>query len=341
MRVQRMSVFVLAFVFAIAALQGADAGEKTEKIGKYDIKVPNKPRKDLEIALVYQNVTEPFTALVDKGIQAAKKEFGVNCYITGATDFDPQSQYKVTEDLIVKGVDGLSVMVLDEQVLMPVINQALAAGIPTTCWNVDSEHSDRLGFIGEDLEKAGAATADAMVAFLKGKGAVIISTVAANATWSQKREKGVRDVLAKHPGIKVLQLVNATGDKSTAYAACENALLANPDVDGVIDLGGCQTMWATLFKSKGVGHIDSEKPIYTSGHDLFEDLLYQIKDGYATVSFGQNPYDQGYETVKQLVQFLESGDPGVFKVVDTGLTRVDRSNVDDFIRRLKAGEPIG
>lgn len=338
---RRHAILAVAVLLACAVFMAAAGEAKSVKIGKHDIKVPAKQPKDLEIALVYYNMAEPFAALVDKGVQAAKKEFGVNCYLTGPTDFDPQSEYKVVEDLITKGVDGISVMALDEQVMRPVINKALESGIPATTWNVDSESSDRLGFIGEDLEKAGAATAEAIAEYIKGEGTVILSSVAANATWSQKREKGVRAVLAKYPKIKVLQFVNATGDKQTAYAACENALIANPDVDAIIDIGGCQTMWATLFKAKGIGNLKSEKPIYTAGHDLFADLLYQIKDGYATVSFGQNPYDQGYETVKQMYQFLTTGDAKVFKVIDTGLTRVDASNVDDFIRRLKAGEPIG
>ena len=182
---------------------------------------------------------------------------------------------------------------------------------------------------------------DGLIGHMGEEGKVIITTVAVNAIWSQKREMGVRSVLEKYPGIEILELVNAPGDEQTAYAALENALLANPDLDGMISCGGTQYLWARLLENKGMGGIGSDHPIYNTGHDLYEEKLIQIKDGWATVAYGQNPYEQGYQAVKQIYEFLTTGDASKFKDIDTGVFRVDKSNVEKVLEMLYDGEPIG
>lgn len=316
-------------------------GKETVKIGEYDIKVPDKDASELEIPVVYMNITVPFAGLIKQGVDAAAEEFGVNAYMTGPTDWSTESQYKVIEDLITKGVDGISIAVLDIPGLTPVIQKALEVGIATTCFNVDAPESGRLSFTGEDLYLAGAETSEGVIEHMGEEGKVIISSVAVNAIWSQKREMGVRSVLKKYPGIEILELVNAPGDEQTAYATLENALLAHPDVDAMISCGGTQYLWARLLENKGIGHIDSDHPIYNTGHDLYEEKLIQIKDGWATVAYGQNPFEQGYQAVKQIYEFLTTGDPSSFKDIDTGVFRVDRSNVEKVLEMLYDGEPIG
>ena len=316
-------------------------GKETARIGEYDIKVTDKDPSKIEIPVVYMNITIPFAGLIKQGVDAAAEEFGVNAYMTGATDWSTEAQYKVIEDLITKGVDGISIAVLDIPGLTPVIQKALEAGIPTTCFNVDAPESGRLSFTGEDLYLAGAETSKGLIEHMGEEGKVIITTVAVNAIWSQKREMGVRSVLEKYPGIEILELVNAPGDEQTAYAALENALLANSDLDGMISCGGTQYLWARLLENKGMGGIGSDHPIYNTGHDLYEEKLIQIKDGWATVAYGQNPYEQGYQAVKQIYEFLTTGDTSKFKDIDTGVFRVDESNVEKVLEMLYDGEPIG
>jgi simple sugar transport system substrate-binding protein len=323
-----------------AAVTTAAAAD-TVKIGDYTFKRSTKDPKDLEIAVFYMNITHPFAQLIKAGVDAAAKEFNTNAYLTGSLEWSTESQITVLEDLISKKVDGLSLAVLDIPGITPVIQKALSEGIPTTCNNVDAPDSGRLGFTGEDLYKSGVATADALVEAMGEEGDVILSTVGVAAFWSQERERGVRDVLAKYPGIKIVGMLDCAGDEQTAYAALENGLTANPNLKGHISCGGTQQLWARLLKTRDVGNKDSAKPIYSTGHDIYEETLTGIIEGWTTASFGQNPYEQGYQAVKQIYQFLTTFDPTVFKVTDTGLLRIDSTNAVEYLGRLKAGEPIG
>jgi len=333
------AVLTIPIIFIGAKKEEVKA--RTVKIGEYELKVPDKDPSELEIALVDMNVVNPFHAKLKAGVDAAAEELGVNAYITGATGWDIDAQINIIENMITKGVDGLSVVVIDIPALTPLIQRALDAGIPTTCFNVDAPDSGRLSFVGEDLYLAGAETAEALVEHMGEEGDVFISSVALMAIWSIKREDGVMSVLNNYPNINIVERLNCPGDEQTAYATLENALLAHPEIDGHISLGATHYLWSRLLKNKNIGNIDSANPIYSTGHDLYEEKLHQIEEGWSTVTFGQNPYEQGYQGVKQLYEFLTTGDPSVFKEIDTGVFPVDRSNVQEILDRLYNGEPIG
>jgi ABC-type sugar transport system substrate-binding protein len=331
---------LLAVLVALAFLGTLGfAAPKTVTVNGYNFKLTNKKPKDIEIAVVYMNVTIPFAQFIKSGVDAAAKEFGVKAYMTGPTEWGTEPEIKVVEDLITKKVDGISVAVLDIPGMTPIIQKGLKAGIPVTCNNVDAPDSGRLGFVGEDLFLAGAATAKSVVGKMGTKGKVSVSSVAIGAIWSIKRQDGVMSVLNKYPGIQIVDTINAEGDEQSAYAALENSFIAHPDISGHISFGGTDYLWGRLMENKKVGNASSKKPIYSSGHDLYEEKLLQIKAGWTTTAYGQNPYKQGYEAVKQLFEFVTKGT--LPTVIDTGIVEVNQQNVDTWLQKIKDGEPVG
>jgi simple sugar transport system substrate-binding protein len=331
---------LLAVLIAVAFIASVGfAAPKSVTLNGYTFKLTNKKPKDIEIAVIYMNVTIPFAQFIKQGVDAAAKDLGVKAYMTGPTEWGTEPEIQVMENLITKKVDGISVAVLDIPGMTPVIQKALKAGIPVTCNNVDAPDSGRLGFVGEDLFLAGAATANSVVGKMGTKGKVIVSSVAIGSIWSRKRQDGVMSVLNKYPGIQIVDTVNAEGDEQSAYAALENSYLAHKDIKGHISFGGTDYLWGRLMENKKVGSADSKNPIWSSGHDLYEEKLIQIKNGWTTTAYGQNPYKQGYEAVKQLYEFLTKGTPPT--VIDTGIVEVNRQNVDEWLQKIKDGEPVG
>jgi len=331
---------LLAVLVALAFVASLGfAAPKTVSMNGYTFKLTTKKPKDIEIAVIYMNVTIPFAQFIKAGVDAAAKEFGVKAYMTGPTTWETEPEIKSVEDLITKKVDGISVAVLDIPGMTPIIQKALKAGIPVTCNNVDAPDSGRLGFVGEDLFLAGAATAKSVIGKMGTKGKVIVSSVAIGSIWSRKRQDGVMSVLNKYPDIKIVDTINAEGDEQAAYAALENSFIAHPDITGHISLGGTDYLWGRLMENKKMGNVASKKPIYSSGHDLYEEKLLQIKNGWTTTAYGQNPYKQGYEAVKQLYELLTKGT--LPTVIDTGIVEVNQGNADEWLQKIKDGEPVG
>ncbi len=333
---------------ASTAQESASSGKpSTVNFGEYEINVPDKDPSALEIAIVYMDVTNPFGQLIKQGVDAAAEELGCNAYMTGPTAFSTEEQARVIEDLITKKVDGMSIAVVDIPGLTPYIQKSLQAGIPTTCFNVDAPDSGRLAFAGQDLFKSGQETGRQLAKLIIEKygadtnGTILVSTISAESEWSILRENGARDILSKELPNVTITTNNVPGDEQTEYAGIESAYTATPDLIGVISTGGGNNiLWGNLLKEKN-RNVNSDNPIYVVGHDVYENGLEQIIDGWASVALSQNPYDQGYYAVKTLYDFLTTGDTNEMVSKDTGILVVDQSNAAETLQELIDGKPIG
>lgn len=326
-----ISVVVLV-LFVLLSLQVAMADEF-----KLADRIVEKVKKGetLNFKVVYHNTGINFAMVLKKGVEDAAKEFGVNAEFTGPVEPNVEAQVAMIENFIASEVDGLAVSNVSAEALNPAIERAIKAGIPTVSFNSDAPGSKRLAFFGQDLVQSGRTQAEILVEYMGTKGKVLIFSCDAAAAWSLDREKGVREILEKYPDIEVLNTVNTGVEEYTAYAAVENALLANPDVTGIATLDAVTTplVGRYILRNNLVGKIKHV------GHDLLPETLQNIKAGATNASLSQDPYKQGYLPVKALYEFIVKGVP--LKSVDTGVLRVDEKNVDEYLEKLEKGEPIG
>src|SRR5215471_8099918 len=117
---------------------------------------------------------------------------------------DQLRQKEILESFITQRVDGIAISCLNGDFLTDTINRAIDAGIPVTTWDADAPKSKRVAFYGVDDFAAGRILAEQAVTLLGGKGKVAVIT-SIGATNLQRRLDGVKDVLAKHPDIQVVE----------------------------------------------------------------------------------------------------------------------------------------
>jgi len=313
----------------------------SQAIGAQDFKLADrvvekvKKGETLNFKVIYHNTGINFAMILKRGVEEAAKEFGVNAEFTGPVEPNVEAQVAMIENFIASEVDGLAVSNVSAEALNPVIERAIAAGIPTVSFNSDAAGSKRLAFFGQDLVQSGRTQAEILIEYMGEKGKVLIFSCDAAAAWSLDREKGVREILAKYPDIQVLTTVNTGVEEYTAYAAIENALLANPDVAGIATLDAVTTplVGRYILRNNLVGKIKHV------GHDLLPETLQNIKAGATNASLSQDPFKQGYLPVKALYEFVVKGVP--LQSVDTGVLRVDEKNVGEYLEKLEKGEPVG
>src|SRR5512138_3086682 len=161
--------------------------------------------------------------------------------MVGPTGAKADDQIAELESLMTSGVDGLAISSVSTDALAPLIDAALAQGIPVVTFNTDNPSSQRLAFVGQDLVASGFTAGDLLVSKMGEEGDVIITTLDAAAQWSIDRETGARDALGQYPGINILETVNTGTEPQEIYAAIENAMLANPSVTGILSLECCST----------------------------------------------------------------------------------------------------
>lgn len=289
----------------------------------------------IRITVIYHDTGNQFGQVIKAGALAAAKELGIQVDFVGPIGIKVDEEVAFVEDSITKRVSGLAVSNVNGEALNPVIDKAMDAGIPVVTFNSEAAGSKRIAFFGQDLVQSGRTEAAILREYMGPTGKILIITGEAAASWSQDREKGAREGIAKYPGIKIINTISTGWEEQAQYAAIENAIRANPDLTGILSLDAVTTP-ATGRALLRLGLVGKIKHV---GFDLVPETLDNIKAGATNASLSQDPYKQGYLPVKALYDFIVSKKP--IKSFDTGILRVDEKNIDLYLQKLKNGEPIG
>ena len=284
-----------------------------------------KSGEPLDIYVSYHDVSNEFAPQIKAGVERGGTTDKANVHFIGPVGADADKQISELESLMSK-MDGLAISSVSTDALSPVIDRIIAAGIPVVAFNTDNPASKRLVFAGQDLVQSGREAGKLMVKTLGGKGKVIITTIDAAAQWSIDREKGAREGLGEAKGIEIVQTVNTGTDPQAIYAAIENAMLANPDVTGILSLECCSTPAAGTWveRSNKVGQVK------VVGFDLLDQTVELVQKGAIDATIDQAPEKQGFAAVDLLVKFLK-GEP--INTVDTGVGIYDKSNIDEVAKK--------
>jgi simple sugar transport system substrate-binding protein/ribose transport system substrate-binding protein len=284
-----------------------------------------KSGQPLDIYVSYHDVSNEFAPQIKAGVERGGKTDDVNVHFIGPVGADADKQISELESLMPK-MDGLAISSVSTDALSPVIDRFIAAGIPVVAFNTDNPASKRLVFAGQDLVQSGREAGKLMVKTLDGKGKVLITTIDAAAQWSIDREKGAREALGAAKDIQIVQTVNTGTDPQQIYSAIENAMLAHPDVTGILSLECCSTPAAGTWVDRN-NKIGQVKVV---GFDLLDATVELVKKGAVEDTIDQAPEKQGFAAVDLLVKFLKGES---ISTVDTGVGIYDKSNIDQVAKK--------
>lgn len=276
------------------------------------------------IRISYHDVSNEFAPFIKAGVERAARELGVDAVMVGPVGAAADQQVAELENLIQAGVDGIAVSSASTDALAPVINRALDMGIPVVTYNTDNPTSHRLAFAGQDLVQSGRDAGELIAQVLGGKGNVMITTIDAAAQWSLDRESGAREALANYPGIKVVSTINTGTEPQQIYASIENAMLANPNVDGILSLECCSTPAAGEYVKRN----NLSAQVKVVGFDLLPATVGLVQEGIVSATIDQNPEQQGFEAVRLLVDILNGK---AVSDVDTGVKVYDIDNIQEYL----------
>jgi ribose transport system substrate-binding protein len=256
----------------------------------------------------------------------AKGPDGVDVIYTGSVASDAAEQVRVMEDIIAKGVDGIGISVNDPTALEDVINKAMDAGIPVMCWDSDSPDSKRFTYLGVDNYEGGKAAADLLVRSMGKEGKVALLTGVPGALNLEERIRGFKDGVKEYAGIEVVATVACYDDINKGVEVVEEAMLANPDLNGWFFVGlwplfaetGSMPLWEKAAKSGAAK---------TVAFDTLPVELEYMKGGYLVGLVGQKYWGWGYDTIQMLYDRVAKGKQ-FEDWVDSGMDIVTVKNVD-------------
>src|SRR5204862_6553966 len=157
------------------------------------------------------------------------------------------------------------------------------------------------------------------------KGTIAIVAGNQSAPNLQKRVKGVKDELAKHPNMKLLDdgIFYHTETPEDAVHAVNQAQTTHPDIEGWAMIGG----WPLFAKNALRWQPGAVKVVSVDA--LPPQLLY-LESGHVQVLLAQDCYGWGYKSVDVLLnKLINNQDPKEKKLVDP-LTVVTKENAKEF-----------
>jgi len=313
--------FVLLAALAIASCSGSKAPEGGATAAK--------PR--LRFAVIPKALDLPVFNYAKVGAERQAKEFGdVDILWNAPASADQLKQKEILESYITQRVDGIAISSLNGDFLTETINKAIDAGIPVVTWDSDAPKSKRYAFYGVDDLASGRIMGEETVRLLNGKGKVAIIT-SYGATNLQRRLDGIKEALAKAPGIQVVETFDIKEDSVRCAELMATGTKRYPDLGAWLSTGG----WP-IFTRNATQVVDPAKTKVVS-FDTIQPGLDLLREGKVTVLVGQKYFGWGSESVKLLYDIKHGKMPSQ-QIIDSGVDIVTKENVDDYMAKWKKME---
>ncbi|RYH08026.1 substrate-binding domain-containing protein [Tropicimonas sp. IMCC6043] len=272
-------------------------------------------------ALVQINQQALFFNEMNRGAEEAAAAAGVNLVIFNANN-DSAAQNSAIETYIQEGVDGLAVVAIDVNGIMPAVEQAAAAGIPVVAIDAILPDGPQAAQIGVDNAKAGADLAAYFNENMEGEAKLGI-VGALNSYIQNVRKDGFEGALDAGK-VTVADTVDGQNIQDVALGAAENLITANPDLNALYATGEPALMGAVAaVVSQGK---QADVAIY--GWDLTAQVIDGIDEGYVKAVIQQDPSLMGAAAVEALMTLSDGGE--VDANISVPVTIVTKENVDDF-----------
>ncbi len=170
----------------------------------------------------------------------------------GNSEANPDKQINDIRNMIDKGVDVILIEACSETALNPVIEEAVAAGIPVVVADSLVTSDKVTSQVAPDQYEWGIETANWLVEQMGGKGNIVVLNGIAGNSSNNDRWGGAKSVFDANPDIKILADANCDWDQAKAQPVVANWLAAYPEIDGVWSQGGAMTAAAMLeFQKAG------------------------------------------------------------------------------------------
>ncbi|MDZ4288106.1 MAG: substrate-binding domain-containing protein [Prosthecobacter sp.] len=245
----------------------------------------------------------PFFKVIGDNVTAEGQRQGYAAIVVSA-DKDVQKQSNQIKDFIVKGVSAIVLSPADSKSIVPVIQEANAAGIPVFTVDVPCNEPDVkiVSQIATDNYGGGKEAGRAMVEALGDAGGKVAVLHFKQVESCQLRVKGFREVIDAHNAsgkgkIEIVAELESGGAKDMGYKAAEDTLQAQPELRGIFAINDPAALGARAAIEKA----DKTKQVLIIGFDGQPEGKQAIKDGKIYADPIQFPDKMGVQLVQSIM----------------------------------------
>lgn len=275
------------------------------------------------IAASLLTLQNPFFKVIGDNITTEAAKSGYDTLIVSA-DNDVARQSNQVKDFIVKKVSAIILSPADSKGIVPVIQEANAAGIPVFTVDVPCQEPGVkiVTQVATDNLGGGREAAKAMIEALKGQGGEIGVLDLKQVESCILRVKGFKEVLDEYnasatQAFRIVSELDGGGAKDKGYKAAEDMLQAHPNLVGIFAINDPSALGARGALEKA-GRADK---VVIIGFDGQSEGKHAIRDGKIYADPIQFPDKMGVEVVKAFLKHSKGEDVPAQMLIPTQLYR--------------------
>jgi simple sugar transport system substrate-binding protein len=335
MRKRFLVVFMTVMVLICASATLALATGQGEKGA-----APSKPEFTFYF-VSHGGPGDPYWQAFINGVNDAAKSLNVKIvYVYPQKQGDVNELIKQLNSAIAARPDGIGVTIDSEQGFSAPLLDAKKQGIPVVAFDTVPDPSNPkptipyISYVGEDSFSAGQEVGrGALSSFnlARGDRVVVLNHEAGNVSLTL-RTNGIKDILTPK-GVTVDELSTPGDDPAQSQAVIQNYIAKNPGVRALLTMGPASYLPASKVLENG-GYVGK---IGLVGWDITPEVIPMIKSGEMAFTANEQPYYIATTAAYLLYMNVKYHfDP--HPLFNTGLGKVDKSNIDSWSALVKAGK---
>lgn len=276
----------------------------------------NRGKGNTKIGVIINSVGNPFYDDVIKGINEAQKEikdFGFEIEIIKLRGYDEKDQVKAIEKLLSSKIAGIIISPINTGMVIDKLKSVIEAGIPVVAVNSDIEKVDRLAYIGCDYVQSGRTAGGILGLFTGGNAKVGVIIGSPFVLGHRQRAQGFYQVISEEfKGISIVGEVLNNDSEEMSYQVVKKFLEANPEANALYFTTG-----GVKGGMKAVHELKKQNDLHIITCDLTAVVADNIKKGVIDATICQQPFRQGFGSVKLLFDYLIANRKPLNDVINT------------------------
>ena len=276
------------------------------------------------IPVISKGFQHQFWQAVKAGSEQAAADLNVDITFEGPeSETMVDKQIEMLQTALDKKPAAICLAALDSKAVVPLLEQAKAAGIPVIGFDsgVDSDIPATTAAT-DNLAAAGLA-ADKMAELIGDEGEVaVIVHDQTSRTGIDRRDGFVNRMTEAHPNVTIVDIQYGGGDQLKSTDLAKTIIQSHPDLKGFFGANE----GSIIGVLNGVKELGKEGQIVVIGYDAGKQQMDAIRSGVEAGAITQNPVGIGYKCVESAVKAING--ETLDKVTDTGFFWYDATNID-------------
>jgi ribose transport system substrate-binding protein len=314
---------------AVAALMVAAAHQNAAQAMAKCMTGERKPPYTIGWANIYSVPTwmKQTQGTLETTIDELKKQGLVDKLVVTDAEGNANTQIAQIQSMIDADVDGIVLIAGSATALDRVVADACKKGIAVINFDSLVTTDELTAKVNTDSNAWGKMAAEFLVKQLNGKGKIVIMNGPAGVSVSEDRRAGATPVLQANPGIEVLTETNTPYNAAPAQEAMTTILFNQPQIDGILSLGGALTAGAILAMDR------QGRPMVPMTGENYRQFLELWKEKNLTAWATMQPNWLAGLATYVAVEALQGKDIPAF--IEVPLPIIDNSNIDEYLARAK------